>query len=67
MTKTGRDTLNLRDAGHSPEDTAHHTGIALPEVRDLQCHDDKEEDAELDAHCYALKSEMPIKVGIYNI
>ena len=65
MTKTGREALNLRKAGHSPEDTAHNAGIALPEVRDLQCLDD--EDAELDAHCHARQGKMPIEVGIYKI
>jgi len=41
--------------------------MALPEVRDLQYHDDEEEDFELNAHCHARQGEMPVEVGIDNI
>ena len=47
MTTTERDELDLRDAGHNPEETAHRTGMALPEGRALRCRDDEEEGAEI--------------------
>ena len=67
MTKTGRDTLNLRDAGHSPGETAHRTGMGFPEERAQWCRDDEEEDAELNTLCHARQGEMPIEVDIDNI
>ncbi|KZY00378.1 hypothetical protein A3747_14115 [Sulfitobacter sp. HI0076] len=34
---------------------------------DLWCHDDEEEDAELNTLCHARQGEMPIEVDIDNI
>ncbi|MFC6643899.1 MULTISPECIES: hypothetical protein [Sulfitobacter] len=67
MTTTERDELDLRDAGHNPEETAHRTGMALPEVLALRCCDDEEEGAEFNALCDAWQGEMPSEVVIDNI